>query len=192
MARPCQRSRSRKGCENSLLIKFSRLAGTKIRFWFQFHFGLFYTMIRRRSISGALFFIVVFGLIARQPAFGQSGLAGNQYWEKPLETEESTEGTEPGFFPAAAMVWIRIYQKGISSQDLPSCVFHPSCSRFAFGCIERYGVLKGVLLAADRLLRCNPFVRKHYEFDGEKYVDPVERYDFVRPSQQHQKHTGPS
>lgn len=100
------------------------------------------------------------------------------YWEKPINMPEQTIiANMPSFFNASALVWIRIYQKGISSQDLPSCVFHPSCSRFAFGAIERYGAVKGILLAGDRLMRCNPFAFRHYEFDGEKFVDPVERYN---------------
>ncbi len=104
----------------------------------------------------------------------------NGYWEiEPRWAAEPKPVRESGFFASSALVWIRIYQEGISSQDLPSCVFHPSCSRFAFGCIERYGVPRGILMAGDRLLRCNPFVRKYYDFDGEKYVDPVERYDFI-------------
>lgn len=100
------------------------------------------------------------------------------YWEKPINKEEKRDIIKtPGLFKSSALVWIRIYQKGISSQDLPSCVFHPSCSRFAFGAIEKYGLIKGILLAGDRLMRCNPFAFRHYEFDGEKFVDPVERYN---------------
>lgn len=100
------------------------------------------------------------------------------YWEKPINKIEKRDIIKtPGLFKSSALVWIRIYQKGISSQDLPSCVFHPSCSRFAFGAIEQFGVLKGILLAGDRLMRCNPFAFHHYEFDGEKFVDPIERYN---------------
>lgn len=105
----------------------------------------------------------------------------SDYWEKPQIQFRQPEPDRqaPDFFQSAALVWIRIYQKGISSQDLPSCVFHPSCSRFAFGAIERFGLLKGILLAGDRLLRCNPFAHNHYQFDGEKFSDPVERYDLT-------------
>ena len=104
------------------------------------------------------------------------------YWERPLIVPECHISTHhyPSFYQSSALVWIRIYQKGISSQDLPSCVFHPSCSRFAFGSIEQYGVLKGILLASDRLLRCNPFAPKYYQFDGEKFSDPVYRYDIKK------------
>lgn len=105
----------------------------------------------------------------------------SDYWEKPqIQFRQSEPDRQaPDFFQSAALVWIRIYQKGISSQDLPSCVFHPSCSRFAFGAIERFGPLKGTLLAGDRLLRCNPFAHNYYQFDGEKFSDPVERYDLT-------------
>lgn len=37
------------------------------------------------------------------------------------------------------------------------CKFIPSCSNYALDAIEYYGVIKGVLLAIWRLLRCNPF-----------------------------------
>ncbi|UCH64305.1 MAG: membrane protein insertion efficiency factor YidD [Fidelibacterota bacterium] len=76
----------------------------------------------------------------------------------------------------ALTTWIRVYQKAISTQDLPSCVFHPSCSRFALGALREYGSVKGYLLTADRLLRCNPFAYFYYPFDGEKFVDPVSTY----------------
>ncbi|MBL7135492.1 MAG: membrane protein insertion efficiency factor YidD [Candidatus Marinimicrobia bacterium] len=100
------------------------------------------------------------------------------YWKKQLiQVEKKTIAKQLGLFKSSALVWIRIYQKGISSQDLPSCVFHPSCSRFAFSCIERYGVVKGILLAGDRLMRCNPFAYLYYGFGGEKFIDPVDRYN---------------
>lgn len=37
------------------------------------------------------------------------------------------------------------------------CKFIPSCSNYALDAIEYYGVIKGVLLAIWRILRCNPF-----------------------------------
>ena len=114
-------------------------------------------------------------------SFSQNRGKWDDYWEKPLDsriTEHLQAHEVPGLFQSSALVWIRIYQKGISSQDLPSCVFHPSCSRFAFGAIEEFGAAKGVLLAGDRLLRCNPFAHNYYQFDGEKFSDPVYRYSF--------------
>ena len=53
---------------------------------------------------------------------------------------------------------IRGYQK-IISPSLPqnSCRFYPSCSHYGYQSIYKYGVIKGSLMAAWRILRCNPF-----------------------------------
>ncbi len=53
---------------------------------------------------------------------------------------------------------IRLYQMTIS-RGLPpnTCRFHPSCSHYGYQAIYKYGALKGSLMAAWRVLRCNPF-----------------------------------
>ncbi len=73
---------------------------------------------------------------------------------------------------------IRLYQKFISSQDGPTCNFRPTCSRFGMACIQEYGVARGILLTADRLLRCNGSQSQHYHKDSVtgKYIDPVSDY----------------
>ena len=73
---------------------------------------------------------------------------------------------------------IRLYQKFISSQDGPTCSFVPSCSRFGMGCIQEHGMFRGILLTADRLIRCNGSQSNHYHRDSVtgKYVDPVSDY----------------
>lgn len=78
----------------------------------------------------------------------------------------------------AATGLIRLYQKFISSQDSPACNFQPTCSRFGMACIQEYGVVRGILLTADRLLRCNGSQSQHYHKDSVtgKYIDPVSDY----------------
>jgi len=78
----------------------------------------------------------------------------------------------------AATGFIRLYQKFISSQDSPACNFQPTCSRFGMACIREYGVARGILLTADRLLRCNGSQSQHYHKDSVtgKYIDPVSDY----------------
>lgn len=78
----------------------------------------------------------------------------------------------------AAAGLIRLYQKFISSQDGPACNFVPSCSRFGMGCIQEYGMLRGLLLTSDRLLRCNGSESSHHYKDETtgKYIDPVSDY----------------
>ncbi|MBN1535309.1 MAG: membrane protein insertion efficiency factor YidD [Anaerolineales bacterium] len=59
-------------------------------------------------------------------------------------------------YPVLAL--IRLYQMTIS-RGLPSntCRFYPSCSHYGYQAIYKYGLFKGGLMAAWRVLRCNPF-----------------------------------
>jgi uncharacterized protein len=55
---------------------------------------------------------------------------------------------------------LEFYQKQISFLLPCSCRFWPSCSEYAKQAISKYGILKGVILAAGRLLRCHPLSGK--------------------------------
>jgi len=64
------------------------------------------------------------------------------------------------------MGMIRVYQYTISPDHSPLmtrllpggvCRFHPTCSQYTYEAIEKYGVVKGSLMGAWRVLRCNPF-----------------------------------
>ena len=56
------------------------------------------------------------------------------------------------------LIWtIRGYQKMISRYTPPSCRFHPTCSTYALVAIQRHGLIRGLVLAGWRILRCNPF-----------------------------------
>lgn len=52
---------------------------------------------------------------------------------------------------------IKIYRLLISPVLGNCCRFYPSCSCYAETAIRRFGIFKGVFLAAYRLLRCHPF-----------------------------------
>jgi putative membrane protein insertion efficiency factor len=52
---------------------------------------------------------------------------------------------------------IGLYRKFISPLKKPSCRFYPSCSKYAVEALEEYGVFKGSVLTARRLLKCHPF-----------------------------------
>ena len=58
---------------------------------------------------------------------------------------------------------IRFYQKYISPYKGTNCPYVPSCSQYGLEAIEKYGVIKGGLLAAWRILRCNPFSKGGYD-----------------------------
>ena len=58
---------------------------------------------------------------------------------------------------------IRFYQKYISPLKSTRCPYIPTCSQYGIEAIEKYGVLKGGLLTAWRILRCNPFAKGGYD-----------------------------
>jgi uncharacterized protein len=59
---------------------------------------------------------------------------------------------------------IRFYQRAISPALPARCKYHPTCSEYAVGAVRRYGVMRGVVLAGWRLLRCNPWSHGGVDF----------------------------
>ena len=68
---------------------------------------------------------------------------------------------------------IRLYRRAISPGLPARCKYEPSCSRYAVQAVERYGILRGLVLAAWRLLRCSPWSHGGY--------DPVEDQRLFAP-----------
>ena len=72
-----------------------------------------------------------------------------------------------------AIAPIRVYQRMISPALPRRCKYEPTCSLYAVQAIQRFGILRGLVLAAWRLLRCNPF--------SHGGLDPVEAQRLFRP-----------
>ncbi|HEV3130040.1 MAG TPA: membrane protein insertion efficiency factor YidD [Solirubrobacteraceae bacterium] len=62
-----------------------------------------------------------------------------------------------------AVAPIRAYQRVVSPVLGSRCKYYPSCSEYAAQAIRRFGILRGLVLAGWRLLRCNPW--SHGGFD---------------------------
>jgi hypothetical protein len=72
-----------------------------------------------------------------------------------------------------AILPIRAYQVLLSPMIGDRCKYYPSCSEYAAQAINRYGILRGLVLAGWRLLRCNPWSRGGF--------DPVEEQRLFKP-----------
>jgi len=68
---------------------------------------------------------------------------------------------------------IRAYQRVISPLLPPRCKYEPSCSHYAAQAVQEYGILRGLVLAGWRLLRCNPWSHGGY--------DPIHEQRLFRP-----------
>ena len=66
-------------------------------------------------------------------------------------------------FREAGITLIKGYRRFVSPMLPPSCRFTPSCSLYTLQAIEKYGLLKGILMGARRLLRCHPFSEGGYD-----------------------------
>jgi hypothetical protein len=72
---------------------------------------------------------------------------------------------------------IRLYRRFVSPGTVRRCKYEPTCSAYAEQAIERYGILRGLVLAGWRILRCNPFSHGGY--------DPVDEQRLFRPRPEH-------
>jgi len=52
---------------------------------------------------------------------------------------------------------VRFYRKHLSTPSIPRCRYFPTCSLYALEALEKYGALKGGVLALRRFFRCHPF-----------------------------------
>ena len=58
---------------------------------------------------------------------------------------------------------LHLYRRVISPLFGPRCRYYPSCSEYAVQAVREYGVIRGGVLAAWRVVRCNPW--SHGGFD---------------------------
>ena len=135
-----------------------------------------------------LFFIIIFIMLSYFNCYAQkqAGLAFI-IRSNPMHVQKKTRGVHKNFTETSeiklfGMCLIRFYQLFISTQDMPVCNFTPSCSQFGMQSIRKYGFLRGLILASDRLQRCHGSSRRYfpryYTLDERtgRLFDPVENY----------------
>ena len=58
---------------------------------------------------------------------------------------------------------ILVYRRVISPALPRRCKYEPTCSAYALGALQEFGILRGLVLATWRVLRCNPFSHGGYD-----------------------------
>ena len=66
--------------------------------------------------------------------------------------------------PGAILICaLSLYKHMFSPLFLPACRYVPSCSEYARDAIAQHGAMRGSLMAAGRLLRCNPLAKGGFD-----------------------------
>ena len=84
--------------------------------------------------------------------------------------------------------FIKLYRKFISPILPQSCRFTPSCSEYAIEAIDKFGAIRGTILATYRILRCNPFCRGGYDPVPDKFT--FKRQEMKREDTVEEENTG--
>lgn len=58
---------------------------------------------------------------------------------------------------------VRVYQWTLRPFIGPHCRFEPSCSHYAIDALRAHGAVRGGVMAAGRVLRCNPWTPGGYD-----------------------------
>lgn len=56
-----------------------------------------------------------------------------------------------------ALLPVHAYRRLVSPLIAPRCRYYPTCSTYALESIRTYGVFRGFVLSAWRVMRCNPW-----------------------------------
>lgn len=62
-----------------------------------------------------------------------------------------------------ALGLLRLYKFVLSPLLPAACRYQPTCSEYAREAVERYGTIRGTVMAARRLSRCHPFREGGYD-----------------------------
>lgn len=84
---------------------------------------------------------------------------------------------------------VKGYQKLISPLFPPSCRYYPTCSSYTVQALEKHGAVKGFLMGASRILRCNPLVpggvdkvpdhftlKRNREYHSEDFLNHIDHH----------------
>jgi len=100
----------------------------------------------------------------------------------PADTLISSQNSN--FLEKATILPISAWQRLSYNSNLLSCQFYPSCSNYGAIAISQRGIFVGSAIAADRIVRCNPFALDyHYDLNGKfhypdyRLIDPLHIID---------------
>jgi hypothetical protein len=97
--------------------------------------------------------------------------------KRPLAGVKRVAGVLHAWLIGLFLLPLRAYQRLISPAFAPRCKYYPTCSAYAEQAVRELGIVRGTIVAAWRLVRCNP-----YSNGG---LDPLEERSLFRGAHAH-------
>ena len=121
-----------------------------------------HTRILARYCAGILFLFLCVtipshGIESKQMKAPKWGLA-NADKAKPADVS-------PSPFQFILLGSVRFFQEWVSPVDGSRCSFYPTCSRYGYEAVRDYGSLLGIVMTADRLMRCNSWTEAGQDYN---------------------------
>jgi uncharacterized protein len=108
----------------------------------------------------------------------RGGIKANN--KEPIKFKHKSFITRLNPLNLGAAALMLLYQHIVSPQFFRSCLYELSCSNFSKASISEFGLIKGVFISADRILRCNTAVTQDIpsdKFDSAGYaIDEPDKY----------------
>ncbi len=132
-----------------------------------------------------IYMIILFLLINTIGIFSQTNLEIKNIQNSLSDTVEATKDYEFAQTSSNEVEFLLshlflFYKNFISSQDISTCSFIPTCSEYALKAIKKQGVIMGGINFFDRYTRCNGLSPEDYSVDKKehKLIDPVRNFSY--------------
>jgi len=124
----------------------------------------FYARNLVHSFAGFLVVSTLVCMPSQGLTFETSGMKGPK---SPLlqPRVNRTEHAKTTTFGSFLLGSVRFFQKQISPIDGPRCSFSPTCSQFGYEAVHDHGPALGVVMTADRLMRCSYWTEAGSDYD---------------------------
>jgi putative membrane protein insertion efficiency factor len=114
----------------------------------------FYARNLAHCFAGFLVVFMLFCLPSQGVTLETSGMKGPKsplVQPRTIKTVQNQQTTLGSFLLGS----VRFFQKRISPIDGPRCSFSPTCSQFGYEAVHDHGPTLGIVMTADRLMRCS-------------------------------------
>lgn len=106
--------------------------------------------------------------------------ASSIYCQSKYPSDSLLKSTEINTIKKIGLLPISLWQRISYNSNYFNCQFYPSCSNYCAAAIKQYGLLRGMIIASERITRCNPFAfYYHLELNNPFYykdgrlIDPI-------------------